>query len=45
MAERNGLLNRRTSKGYRGFESLSLRSLGVGVGVSVAGEEIMEMKF
>ena len=25
MAERNGLLNRRTPKGYPGFESLSLR--------------------
>ena len=29
MAERNGLLNRRTSKGYRGFESLPHRKFNL----------------
>jgi hypothetical protein len=29
VAERNGLLNRRTSKGYRGFESLPHRTFNL----------------
>ena len=37
MAERTCLLNKRTSKGYPGFESLSLRTIEIKILITIRG--------